>query len=96
MVKHQWWILAAEAVRCYEQAAGGKKFPVSAKTPMSITEKQLLFNLFYWEIRSEEEFLERLNANDTDTAAILTNKKARYFHPMQCNKCGHVYRREYF
>ena len=39
MVKYKWWILAAEAVKCHEQANGGKTFPVSPKTPMSSTEK---------------------------------------------------------
>ena len=48
------------------------------------------------DIRSEEEFLERLNAENTDTAKILTNKNCRYINPMQCNKCGHVYRGKYF
>ena len=96
MVKYKWWILAAEAVKCHEQANGGKTFPVSAKTPMSSMEKKLLNDLFHLDIKSEEEFLERLNAKNTDTAKILTNKKAKYFRPMQCNKCAHVYRGEYF
>ena len=73
MVKFKWWILAAEAVKSYEQATGGKTFPVNAKTPMSSTEKKILNDLYDLDIRSEEEFLGRLNANDTDTAKILTN-----------------------
>ena len=96
MVKFKWWIIAAEAVKCYEQTTGGKTFPVSAKTPMSSSEKKILNDLYHWDIKCEEEFLDRLNANDSDTAKILANKKARYFRPMQCNKCAHVYRGEYF
>ena len=63
---------------------------------MSVTEKKILNDLFHLEIKCETELLERLNANDTDTAKILTNNKARYFRPMQCNTCAHVYRGEYF
>ena len=73
MVKYKWWILAAEAVKCHEQANGGKTFPVSPKAPMSSTEKKILNDLYDLDIRSEEEFLERLNAENTDTAKILTN-----------------------
>ena len=69
---------------------------MNAKTPMSVTEKKILNDLFHWDIKREEEFLERLNANDTDTAKILTNQNCRYYKPMQCNKCGHVYRGKYF
>ena len=79
MVKFKWWILAAQAVKCYEQATGGKTFPVNAKTPMSVTEKKLLNDLYHWDIKCEEEFLKRLNTKDSDTSKILTNKKARYF-----------------
>ena len=96
MVKFKWWILAAEAVKSYEQATGGKTFPVNAKTPMSSTEKKILNDLYDLDIRSEEEFLERLNAENTDTAKILTNYNCRYINPIQCNKCGHVYRGKYF
>ena len=71
MVKRKWWILAAEAVKCYEQTTGGKTFPVDAKTPMSIIEKKILNDLYHWDIKSEEEFLSRLNVNDPDTAKIL-------------------------
>ncbi len=44
MIPHQWWILAAEAVRCYELLEGGALRKPTR--PMSLKQKDLLRKLF--------------------------------------------------
>ena len=83
MMRYRWWVLAAEAIRCFEQAPEGRPFPVPTRT-MSKKQEKLIQDLF--DVQPETIFLQKLN-NDDDTLegskpSNLSNMKARYKKPV--------------
>ena len=58
MMRFKWWILASEAVRCFEQAPEGRSFPIPTKSLSCKLEKSIE-NLF--DVQPEEKFLQELS-----------------------------------
>ena len=58
MMRYRWWVLAAEAIRCFEQAPEGRPFLVPTRT-MSNKQEKLSQDLF--DAQPEAIFLQELN-----------------------------------
>ena len=79
MIPYPWWVLGAEAARCYEQAPGGK-FIAKPTKPLGLEQQNLLRKLFLMGV-GEKEFLKQLDEVAEETGAAAEKKRRRCMAP---------------